>query len=502
MSRQRRDRAAELGTTIDRRAALKCALAAGGAALGGFVRWPADAQSANAAAPAAGGAAVQLARFLNATMYGDLPPLAIEHAKMIVASTLSSAAVGFAMDSARIERELALAQGGAAESTVWFASTKLPAALAARVNASASDAAASDDSDLRNIAHYGTTLTAAGLALGERVGASGRELLRAMVLGYEAAGRIGDARAGGRPGLHASQLVAFASAAISSQLLKLDGERTVHALALVATTIGGLGVGTNSWAREYMGANAAFVGVQAALAAARGFTANEDMLEGPGGFVEVFGGGAASVGRLTASLGDSWNIADYLAVKLWPGGHPLSGCVEAAMIAAREGNVAASDVAQILVAGPTVRGMFGSRQPKDHVEAIHSLPYFVASAIADKDFTWVHATEEKIFAPTVQRLMLLVEPDPAPPPVSTRWGWAGTVTIVTTSGARIVRTVDAPRGSAPRGIEWSDVEAKYRELMPESKLPARRLDEILAATRGLDGLADVSRLTRLLAAPR
>src|SRR5690606_1978571 len=106
------------------------------------------------------------------------------------------------------------------------------------------------------------------LALGERVGASGRELLRAMVLGYEAAGRIGDARAGGRPGLHASQLVAFASAGLSAQLLKLDAERAVHALGIVATSVGGLGVGTNSWAREYMGAHAAFAGVQAALAAA------------------------------------------------------------------------------------------------------------------------------------------------------------------------------------------------------------------------------------------
>jgi 2-methylcitrate dehydratase PrpD len=142
--------------------------------------------------------------------------------------------------------------------------------------------------------------------------------------------------------------------------------------------------------------------------------------------------------------------------------------------------------------------MFGSRTPKDHVEAIHSLPYFVASAIADKNFTWVHATADKIFDPTVQRLMTLVDPDPAPPAVATRWPWAGTVTIVLTSGARITRTVDAPRGSAPRGIEWQDVETKYRELMPQSKLPARRLDEILATIRGLENVSDVSQLTRLL----
>lgn len=478
---------------VDRRAAIKGALAAIGAiGLGGTACSYAQEQR--------GSATLALTRFLNATRYDDLPPLAIEHAKMILASTLSSAAAGIGMDSARIQRELALSDGGTPESTLWFTGAKAPAGIAARVNAAASDAAASDDSDLRTIAHFGTALTAAGLALGERTHASGRDLLRAVVVGYEAGGRIGELRAGGRPGLHASQLVAFAGAAISAQLLELDDERVAHALGIVATTVGGLGVGTNSWAREYMGANAAFTGVQSALAAASGFTVNEDMIDGPGGFADVFGGGAASADRLTADLGQSWNIEEYLAIKLWPGGHPLSGTLEAAVIAARDGNVAPNDVARILVAGPSVRSMFGSRAPKDYVEAIHSLPYFVASAVADKDFTWVHATPDKIFDPTVQRLLPLVEPDPSPPNVQTRWSWAGTVTIVTKSGARITRTVDAPRGSAPRGIDWRDVEEKYGALMPQSQLPARRLDEILALVRGLDDVGDVTQLTRLLAA--
>ena len=489
-------------TSMDRRAALKGALAAAGAlGLGSLPPSSAHAQSRAAPAARAGGATLALTRFLNTTAYADLPPLAIEHAKMILASTLSSAAVGTTMDSARIQRDLALEQGGKVESTVWFDASKLPAVLTARVNAAASDAAASDDSDLRTIAHFGTALTAAGLALGERTRATGRDLLLAMVLGYEAGGRIGDARAGGRPGLHASQLVAFASAAVSAKLLRLGDEQMAHALGIVATTVGGLGVGTNSWAREYMGAYAAFAGVQAALSAGSGFTVNEDMIEGRDGFVDVFGGGAPSVGRLTADLGMSWNIGDYLAIKLWPGAHPLSGVLEAAVTAARESNVEARTVSQILVAGPPVRTMFGSRQPKDHVEAIHSLPYFVASAIADKNFTWVHATADKIYDPVVRGLMALVDPDPAPPIVQTRWPWAGTVTIVTTSGERITRTVDAPRGSAPRGIEWTDVEGKYRELMPLSGLSARRLEEILSMIRGLENINDISALTRLLGRP-
>jgi 2-methylcitrate dehydratase PrpD len=172
--------------------------------------------------------------------------------------------------------------------------------------------------------------------------------------------------------------------------------------------------------------------------------------------------------------------------------------VEAAVNAARQANASPDRVAKIFIGGPDRTTVGGSRRPRDLVEAIHSLPYFVASAVADKDFTWVHATESKIFNPVVARLMELVEIDPAPPPATYKWSWGGTVTVVTTSGERFTSTVDAPRGSAPRGIEWSDVDAKYRALMPDSKLPAARIEQILEMIHGFDKLARVSTLTQLL----
>jgi 2-methylcitrate dehydratase PrpD len=446
--------------------------------------------------------ALALARFLNNTKYGNLPPKAIEHAKMILASTFASAAPGSLIDSARILRDLAKEHGGKPEATIWFDGTRLPAPAAARVNAGLSDAAASDDSDIRNTAHEGTTLASAGLAVGERIGATGQELLGAMVVGYEAAGRIGEARRGGRGGVHASQIVAFGGAAAAAKLLKLTDEQMAHALGIAAITMGGLATGTNSWAREYMGANAAVCAVDAALAAGRGYTVNEDMLGVAGGFVEVFGGGADAVQRLTADLGKEWDIVDFLAIKLWPGAHPFSGTLEAAVNAARQANVPPDGVAKILVAGQNRTAIGGSRRPRDLVEAIHSLPYFVASAVADKDFTWVHATEAKIFNPVVTKLMDLVEADPAPPPVKYNWSWGGTVTIVTTSGARFTSTVDAPRGSGPRGIEWSDVDAKYRALMPDSKVPATRIEESLGVIHGFEKVKHVSELIRLLSPAR
>jgi 2-methylcitrate dehydratase PrpD len=487
---------------MTRRELLQRAVAAG-SVVGTAARLPVTAiahqiQQVGQDRTASASVALTLARFLNRTKFGDLPPLAIEHAKMIIASTYASAAPGSLIGSARIVRELAKEHGGKPEATIWFDGAKLPVHETARVNALLSDAAASDDSDIRNTAHEGTTLTSAGMAIAERTGATGQDLLCAIVTGYEAAGRIGEARRGGRGGLHASQIVAFGGAVAAARLLRLTDEQMAHAIGLTAITMGGLAIGTNSWAREYMGANAALCAVNAALAAGRGFTVNEDMLEAQGGFVAVFGGGKEGTERLTRDLGKEWDIVKYLAIKLWPGAHPFSGTVEAAINAARQSAVPPEEVARILVSGQNQTTVGGSRRPRNLAEAIHSLPYFVASAVADKDFSWVHATPAKISSPIVARLMDLVEADPAPPAAHYDWAWGGTVTIVTRSGARYSSTVDAPRGSAPRGIEWSDVDAKYRALVPESGLPAKRIEQTLNMIHRFDQVKNVSELTRLL----
>ena len=442
--------------------------------------------------------ALKFAQLLNRARFTDLHTKAVEHAKMIIASTLASAAPGSLIDSARIVRELAKERGGKAEATVWFDGTKLPVSEVARINAMLSDAAASDDSDLRTVAHTGTTLTSVGLAIGERVGAAGEDLLSAIVTGYEAAGRIGEALGSDRQSFHASVIVAFGGVVAAARLLRLTDEQMAHAIGLTATTMGGLAIGTNSWAREYHAGNAALCAVNAALAARRGYTVNEDMLEAPRGFLAVFSGGKIDAEILTRDFGKDWDIVTHMAIKLVPGAHQFHPAVEAAVNASRQSGVPAEDVARILVSGPQIRTLGRGQPPKDLIEAIHSLHYFLASAVVDKDFSWIHATPEKIHNTTVARLIGLIEADPSPLPVHYEWSWGGTVTIVTKSGARYTSTVDAPKASGPRGIEWRDVDAKYRALLPDSKLPAKRIEEILSSIHGFDRVKKVSELTRLL----
>jgi 2-methylcitrate dehydratase PrpD len=443
-----------------------------------------------------------LAEFLTDTT--DLPEPAPRHAAMIIASTFASAACGTGIRSAQIVRELAREQGGRPDASIWFdAGPKLPVAEAARVNAMLSDAAASDDSDLRNIVHAGTALTATALAMAERLGSTGQEVLTAMVVGYEAAGRISDAITPGfrRQGFHGCLGAAFAAAVAAARLLRLDVPRVTQAIALAATSIGGLATAADtSTAREYHAGLAVQLGCNAALAAQRGYQAEEAILETPKGFFEAFGGvtGPAGAEIATADLGQSWDIVTDMAIKLMPGGHPHHATAEAAANAAREGNIDAERIAAIIVSRPGMTALAGPLHPRTLVDMAHSPAYFAAAGAADQAFTWVHASPEKIADPVIHRLIDKVSVGPPPSGDTGRYRQGATVTIRTIDGAEFSSTVLVPKGAGQLGIAWADIDAKYRALVPVSGLGADKMEAGLEAIHGIGQAPSVNALIDLM----
>jgi 2-methylcitrate dehydratase PrpD len=442
----------------------------------------------------------QLARFLTATSTSDLPTQALDHAAMLIASTIASAACGIGLESARIIRGLAVDRGGRPDASLWFDAHRLPVADAAQANAVASDAAASDDSDLRNIVHAGTPLTATSLALAERTGADGAAVLTAMVLGYEAAGRISDAITPGfrNRGFHGCLGAIFAATVAAGHLLRLDAEQLAQSIALSATSIGGLATAADtSVAREYHAGVATLLGINAALAAQRGYRAEARILETPKGFFEAFGGvdGAAAGDIATSDLGETWDIVSDMAIKLMPGGHPHHATAEAAANAALDGNIMAAEIAGITISRPGMTTLPGPLHPANLIDMAHSPAYFAAAGAADRAFSWEHAGAAKIADPTIHRLIDLVRVGDPPLEDVARYRQGATVTIRTLDGRTVTSTVHVPKGAGALGIAWSDVDAKYRTLVPACGLPAQAIEASLALIHEFRQVADVSRLT-------
>jgi 2-methylcitrate dehydratase PrpD len=428
----------------------------------------------------------------------------MQHAAMIVASTIASAACGTAIQSAQIIGQLVREQCGRPDASLWFdMGPKLPVAEVARANAMLSDAAASDDSDLRNIVHAGTPLTATSLAFAERLGASGEDVLSAIVLGYEAAGRISEPITPGfrSRGFHGCLGAVFAAAVAASRLLQLNAAQMAQSIAIAATSIGGLATAADtSVAREYHAGLAAQLGVNAALAAQRGYLAEERILETYQGFFESFGGvdGATAGSIAMRDVGQSWDIITDMAIKLVPGGHPYHAIGEAAANAARDGSIVASQVASVTISRPGMTALSGPLHPTDLIEMAHSPAYFAAAGVADHAFSWAHASAAKISDPVIHQLIDKVRVGTPPIENAARYRQGATVTVQTHDGRASTNTVYLPKGAGALGIAWSDVDAKYRTLVPAAGLSQGAIEASLELIHGFRDAADVSTLIRLL----
>ena len=256
-----------------------------------------------------------------------------------------------------------------------------------------------------------------------------------------------------------------------------------------------------SCGREYHAGASAAAAVQAALAAAAGFTGELSVLEHPRGFLTAMGGQA--IEDIARDLGASWDIVTDMAIKLMPGAHPFHATAEAASDAARIGKVDPKAIKEVYISSSVQWTKFkGEPHPRNLVDAAHSLYYFVAASIVDGRFSWRHMDESKMADPAIAALQEKIVFDPNPPPLPDRFPHrhGGTVIIRMNNGEEFRSTCKSPRGSGPRGIEWADVEDKYRALVPLAGLSSHRVDESLALIRAFDAPDSVGRLVALIGA--
>ena len=125
-------------------------------------------------------------------------------------------------------------------------------------------------------------------------------MLAAMIVGYEVAGRIDEALTPGRMqrGFHGSVSTVFGGTVAAGRLLELPPLKMAHAIALAATSIGGMAISADtSCGREYHAGASAAAAVQAAFAAEAGFTGELSVLEHPRGFLAAMGAQASRTSR-------------------------------------------------------------------------------------------------------------------------------------------------------------------------------------------------------------
>src|SRR5262245_48330518 len=226
-----------------------------------------------------------LAAFASTLSYEAIPTAVCEATKQYLLDTIGCGIYGSQTPWAKIVNQLILEQGGRPEATLWLQGFRGPANMVALGLGVMMHSCELDDYHSGAKLHPGAVVIPAALAVAERQGASGCDLLRAIVAGYElmirtslAAGTLSMRRRG----WHITGLCGtFGAAAAAGQLLGLDSLQMANALGLVASQ-------SLAWlpfpcvgltGRACVPGRSAQSGVFAAELAARGFTGPTAVLE-------------------------------------------------------------------------------------------------------------------------------------------------------------------------------------------------------------------------------
>ena len=252
-----------------------------------------------------------LARFGAALRYEDIPADAIARIKLSLLDSLGCCLFGATLPWTKKVAALAEQEGAKPVATLIGLGRKTSASLAALVNGTSGHAFELDDIHKESIVHAGSIATPVALGLGERAGkTSGRDVLTAMVAGYEIGHRVGNAATMSLffRGFHPQGTSGvFVAAATAARMLNLDATQFQHALGMAGSQAGGLmAAQEGAMVKRFHSGRAAQSGVYAAQLAADGFTGILDALEAPyGGYLSTYSD-KPNPSRLTDGLGKTW----------------------------------------------------------------------------------------------------------------------------------------------------------------------------------------------------
>ena len=375
---------------------------------------------------------------------------------------------------------------------------RVPGAIAALVHSAMAQSLEMDDFHKRSIVHIGSTVIPPALAAAERHGRSGRDLLTAIAVGYEAGIRVGEAV---NPAHHriwhsTGTCGTFGAAAAVGRLLGLSPVAMNNALGTAGTQAAGLNqymIDGGEMSKPLHAGKAALNGYLAATLAARGFTGATHILEGDKGFLRATTS-AANPEAITADLRRKTfpDRITQVTRRLFPvNGHilsPLEGLFrlqEAHRIEARR--VREVEVALYAEAHNFLQPV----RPTSPFLARFCLPFCVAVAMLDDEVTPRSFTPRQLQRPDLRRFMARVRTR-EDPGLTAHFParWSSEVTVHLTDGTRHTAQVDVPKGDPANPLRPDDLAAKFLNSVGTIIGPR-------AAQRLLDLCLEVDRLDRV-----
>ncbi len=413
---------------------------------------------------------VRLAEYAVGLRYDELPPEVIQRAKDCITDTVAVIVLGNAMPWSRIVVTYAQRIGAGGRSRILGATgPTLHAPAAALANGTLAHAFESDNLTRPSAGvHPGATLLPPGLAIAQERGNTGRELITAVVAGFEVMYRIGHAtkHSNEKRGFHAPGTTGpFGAAVAGGVLLGLNAEAMTNALGVAGSMAGGLmefaRSGTGAMVKRLHLGRAAEAGVVAASLAADGFTGPASVLEGEAGFLKVFCS-EWDVSDLTRGLGTDYATMN-LCLKRFPVHMTAQTGVQAVLELQAEHGFTGAEVDRVTVEGSERMATINNiRQPADMMMAQYSIPFCVALALFRDPRDPASFDDSALTDAAIRALCDRVAVTVADPP--TRVPGASIVTVLLKDGLSLTREVEEFNGTPARPLNRNELRDKFTTL--------------------------------------
>lgn len=343
------------------------------------------------------------------------------------------------------------------------------------------------------------------LALAEsRPPISGRDMLTALVAGFELQSHLGRCIVEtGRQwphGYHPPGLVGpFGSAAATGRLLGLDTDGMMQAFGIAASRAGSLMANTGTMTKSSHCGHAARMGLESALLASQGYTSADGIFETRNGFSDAFFDYALDVSSIGPRFGRPFRMVDPgLAMKKYPSQYPTHWSIDAALDIHGQAGFDVSRVAAVDVRVGADNESAVTTRPATGLAGKFSITYTVAAALLDGRVDIDTFTDERRAAGDLQTLLpkvaITLDPDIRAMDFSAAWS---EVTATDDDGRTFAARIDRPLGIWDNPLPWDGWVAKYRSCAVRA-IPVDRAEELLQQVIRLEELDDVSGLLRLL----
>lgn len=442
-----------------------------------------------------------LASFIVGTTFDQLPSELVEKAKRHILDTFGATLAGASSDIFKAARGVLLYQEGSGKSALWGTSDRVSPRNAALINGIAAHALELDDAG--GCDHSGAVVLPAVMAAVDATERSldGKELLVAVVIGYEVGRRVLEACGGYAPhngaGWHSTATCGvFGAAAACARVLGLSQEQTRNALGIAGSFSGGLWafIHDGSLTKKLHTGRAAEGGLLAALLASQGITGPSHIFDDVwGGFLKTIAGNDAVPAALDETLGQIWKLARCM-IKPYASCRGTHSAIDAVGLLMAELSITPDDIELVSVEMCSfLKDMCGSDSIETMAAAQMSLPYAIAARLtfghAGLDAYEDKARQDRAIAHWLSRIQVKVND-------SLRKDGEPIVTVRTRDGRESSLCVEVALGAPSNPLSDEALLEKYSNLSNRVLEPAqaKELSDICMTLEHLPSVKDISLL--------